>query len=222
MFTPDPQKAYQLVEVTNLDGTAKNSRALFYEERLGCIGHLQLQTDTNPKNACLFAHFCRTAQGNRTNLQLRTSPLFDIECNDGILQATTYHSIYYFEETTLPVSTHLQEKNLIDLYLTDTGDHFCEGTLYDGDGIPHTLHCLAHEGLFEDSYLLYERLPDFVCRYFTDLLGLCFYKAPPSRFAALLLHNESVKPLRIRFQGIREEVILAAGQQVRIDNPFQE
>lgn len=194
---------------------------MFYEERLECIGFLRLRADTKPKQSCLFVQFRRNAKGKRTNLQLTTSPLVDIEFCDELLQVTTQNSIYYFEEASVPATVYLQEKNLLELYLTAEGNCFCEGTLYDAEGTPHPLQCLAHEGLFEDSYLLYEHLPAFVCRYFTDLRGLCFYDASDSRLDTMLFHNESDKPLRVGFQGLEDEVCISASQERRISNPFR-
>lgn len=221
MYIPDAEKAYRLVEVTNLDKTPKTDSLAFYEERLGCVGKLKLSPDAAPGKSCLWVQFYRDARGRRTNLQLQTSPLWEMTCSDGILQATTFRSLYYFEETTLPSPVYLQEKNLVELYLTRTGNDFCEGYWYDGDGTPHPLHCITHLGMVADSYLLQADGFGFICRYFTSLQGISLYRSLHSRdveYAAYLVHNECDRPLQIRFASREESFVVPAGETLRVPN----
>lgn len=221
MFVPDPEKAYQLMEVTNLDGSAKTSRLSFYEERVGCIGKLELQVGNKPEMNCLFVKFCRKENGKRTNLRLRTSPLIDIEQSEDFLVVTTSRSIYIFTEALLPATEYLQEKNLVELYLTDTDSLFCEGVLYDGKGATHALNCVAHEGMFEDTFLLLDEDQQIVCRYCECWQGISFYRAigwPDADFSEFLVHNESEKPLEIRFEAHKELFIVPSGESLRIPN----
>lgn len=208
MYEIDRNAAYRLIDVLNADGRSKvNSRTL-YQERVGCIA-TNIRVDDWPYIKDSFVvrmDFVVDANGNWTQLSLRTSPLYDILEADGALKIYTQNSIYVLEPAELPKYKYLDAANLIELHLNDSDYNFCKGAYYDAESKPHDLSCLVHLGTFQDSCLIRPvddaLFGEFACRYFPHFSGVEFYDTlyhQQDYSTQMLIHNTARQPLRIKF-----------------------
>ena len=112
-------------------------------------------------------------------------------------------------------------KNIIELYLKDTGSNFGKGFFYDEEGKVHELGRHVAGGMFIDTVLVHlmESPGEFVCRYYPQYAGIEFYNTiyrQQDYSRDMLIHNVGEKPLTIRFQRSENVIILAPGESKTI------
>lgn len=112
-------------------------------------------------------------------------------------------------------------KNIIELYLKDTGSKFSKGFFYDEDGQAHELGRHVSAGMFTNSCLVHlvESPGEFVCRYFPQYGGIEFYNTiyrQQDYSRDMVIHNVGEKPLAIKFERSENVVVLAPGETKQI------
>lgn len=112
-------------------------------------------------------------------------------------------------------------KNIIELYLKDTGSKFSKGFFYDEDGQVHELGRHVASGMFTNSVLVHlvESPGEFACRYYPSAAGIEFYDTiyrQQDYSRDMVIHNVGEEPLTIRFQRGEEVIVLAPGETKQI------
>lgn len=210
-MTLDRNAAYRLTDVQDHQGNSRVESRKLYRDRVGCLA-----TDLHWEGQTLRMVFVQDGAGNWIKRRLHTSTVLGIEEKDGCLAVKTLNSVYLLEPAALPEdlpeeypAASLEEGDtgeLIELYLSEEGNHFCKGTYWDREGTAHPLAASMHLGMVVDSCLIgdAECMERFYCRYYVQgprdiefydtLYGQQEYVIP------LLIHNCGTIPLEIRFE----------------------
>ena len=222
MFEFDTRKAYRLLDVRDLEGQSKADSKELYRERVGCIA-------TGIRKSTYYSHddvlilrmfFVQDAEGRWINRALRTSPVTEIREQGEILEIQTQNSVYVLEQTKMPEPEYRDEAELIELYLNDEDTRFCKGFYYDADKKPHELACYVHVGTFVDTCLIHLAEEEFMgataCRYYLRYGSVEFYDTlyhQQDYSRPMLIHNTSLHPMRIKFEGFPAVWTIAPGSE---------
>lgn len=218
-FRIDGSHAYRLIDVLDREGEkSKVHTRELYEERVGAVAtNLRTVNAYEGDSFYLNMDFVRTADGRRTSMYLSTSSVETVEETEGLLKIVTRNSVYVLEPAELPEPKYLNEKELLELYVSvEADDLFCGGVYYDKDGKPIELKGIEHTGTFTDSFLI--GLPEegergkFLCRYYVGWDTMEFYSIECYR---MVLHNEGTVPIKIRI-GQHTTWIIQPGETKRL------
>lgn len=222
----DPEQAYQLVAVTNTDGSEKTERLDFYNQYLGgIITFIQYdQFAYDDGRFRLWLYFKRDARGSHINRNIHTSLVNYVEETESGLKIHTENSIYILEETDLEQETLLDAANLIELYLSlDDNYYFCKGYYYDSEKKAHELYTNIHLGFIVDSCLIGTmegiQWGTFVCRYLLGEDRIIFYDTlhhQQDYSTPMLIHNTGSGDMVICFDGYPEKWTIRPGESKRI------
>ena len=222
------ERTYRLTDVLDHQGNSRTGkdqyRQAFYNSILGCVAQ-NIREDTYFYTGDRIARFdfVQDEEGRWINRGMRTSPLTEIrELADGGLAVVTRNSIYCFTPAELTPPVYRDDKNLIELYLTDVGYQFAAGFFYDQAGKPHPLEQSLHLSMFQDSVLIRtadDPLKSYVCRFFP--WGWCveFYDTiyrQQDYSSRMLIHNNGDFPLQISFEGFRATWTILPGEEKMI------
>lgn len=226
MYDFDLEQAYQLVKITNSNGTTKEERPDFYKLYLGCKA-VGIQFDSQPdfeNKHRLWMHFIQDENGNWIRRDLHTSIVYQInETVDGI-EVHTHNSIYYLQKTVLEEPEYREEAELIELYLSlDDNCNFCKGFYYDCNKEKHELFPYIHVGLVVDTALvgIKERIEecDFLCRYYIWPDKIEFYNTiyqQQDYSVPILVHNNGSQNLIVCFEFMNVTWTIKPGESKRI------
>lgn len=214
-MTLDRKAAYRLLDVQDHQGHSRVESRKLYRDRVGCLA-----TDLHWDGPILRMDFVRDPENRWIKRHLHTSRVLALEERDGLLWIRTQNSVYLLEPADarelaeeparFPAET-LEEPyqgELIELYLTDEGDHFCKGIYWDPQGGAHPLAVSRHVGMVVDTCLLCEAEGDLEriygryylqspgeVEFYDTLYGQQDYAVP------MLLHNCGTTPLEICREG---------------------
>lgn len=206
----NPEKAYQLLAVTDKTGRDKAHTYYSYEAIVNCVG-VNFHYDDMPSHGEHYRSrikFVRNEIGQPVCRSLHTSTVWNVEEIENGVKLITSNSIYVFEEAEVKEIPKLEETNLIELYMSLEDDYcFGAGYYYDAEKNAYELKEHVHLGMFQDSVLIHivkdNALRDCTCRYFPmgnyvefydTLYGQQKYSTP------MLIHNTGNMDLQIRFQ----------------------
>lgn len=201
-FCIDASHAYRLIDVLDRESeTSKVHTDRLYEDRVGAVA-INLRPEKPEKDGSfrVYMDFVRLANGLMTSMYLHTSSVESIVETEDELRIVTCNSIYIMKRTTLPDPDYLDEKELLELFISNQASYmFCRGVYYDENGIPVELKGMEHPGMFTDSFLI--GLPNkyewgsFLCRYYVGWDSIDFYSIECDR---MMIHNEGKDPIALK------------------------
>ena len=223
-FEFDSKKAYRLVCVTDREGKTKTSE--LYTSVEGCVAvNLRYDCEGNTKTRMKIP-FVQDETGMWINRCIHTSTIDGIAETESGLNIYTRNSAYQFESAELNEVPVCAETNIIELYLSsEEGFGFAKGFYRDSEGSVKELFPHYHVGMCADSVLLREsESGEYLARYFNRIGMVEFYDTLYQQQPydlPMLIHNTSRKyPLKIRFERLSREWIIAPGGENRIV-PFE-
>lgn len=205
----DPAKAYRLVAVTDKEGNDKSTHKSFYKDRIGCVA-TNFRYDDFPVTENLYRlnmNFIRNQNGMFANRGLRTSVIFGVNETEKGFELVTAHSIYTFEGAEINEIPISDERNVIELFLSNEDYYqFAKGFYHDEQGEVYELISNIHLGTFQDSVLVRfvpnEKINGYVCRYFPEANGINFYNTiygQQGYSTPIRVHNVGESPFLVRF-----------------------
>lgn len=221
----DRNAAYRLADVQDHQGNSRVESRKLYRDRVGCLA-----TDLHWEGRTLRMVFVRDKAGNWIRRRLRTSTVLGVEEKAGCLAVRTLNSVYLLEPAPLPEelpeeypARSLEEGEtgeVIELYLSEEGNHFCKGTYWDGEKTAHPLAASMHLGMAEDSCLIGEKdcMQRIWCRYYVrGPRDIQFYDTlyrQQDDSIPLLIHNCGTIPLKIHFESGGPEGRVLPGERL--------
>lgn len=222
----DPKQAYQLVVVTNPDGSAKTERLDFYSLYLNNIA-VNLHYDREPTfwgYYRLWLEFVQDSNGKWLNRSLHTSIVYKVEETDSCVKIHTNNSIYHLQKAKIQEPVFQEDAELIELYLSlQEHSYFCKGFYYDENSNPHELFVHINIGFAVDTALIgtaedaiwgvyacrYYIRPDKI-EFYDTLYGQQDYSKP------ILIHNIGNKDLVVGFEFFDHTWTIKPGESKRI------
>lgn len=109
-----------------------------------------------------------------------------------------------------------EKKKTVELWLDDDRyDLFSKGIYYDETGKPHKLECQVHTGMVTDTAIIHYDGRRSVCKYYLDRSDeISIYRLVYDEnkvFSPLLVHNDSERPLTVRFDWRKEKWTIPPG-----------
>lgn len=209
----DRKKHYQLISVKDKDGNGRTlygNKTYFYKKYInGTATHFQyreLQVGDIIKHY-LTMDFVVDGNNQWTNRYLRTSRVIDTIQNDKEIIIQTKNSIYTFVEVKPKEIECLNEKSLIELFLsTDIPYKFVKGIYYDKDGNCFELLGDVHLNMLVDTVLIgrVDNHQGYLARYYDFYNRVefydCFYDED-KKMIPFLIHNTGSDNLEIELNG---------------------
>lgn len=211
--------AYRLVDVLNHERKSKVDERGLYKKCIGCVTNdFQTRKNLSRDGYYFQIDFIEDAEGNFINRHLQTSAVSNIEMNHDIVEIHTKTSIYILKAVEVTEPELLDEKNLIELYISDDYEKFCRGFHYDAQGHSHELANYVHVGTFTDSCLIYKIYEpnSVVCSFFPHQYSIEFYRTihdDNRYFPRFLIHNTGKSYLTVTFEGLEGEWQIAPGEE---------
>lgn len=209
----DRKKHYQLISVKDKDGndrTLYGNKTYFYKKYInGTATHFQcheLQVGDSIKNY-LTMDFVVDGNNQWTNRYLRTSRVIDIIQNDKEIIIQTKNSVYTFVEVKPKEIEYLNEKSLIELFMsTDIPFKFVKGIYYDKEGNRFELVGDVHLSMLVDTVLIrrVDHHQGYLARYYDCYNRVEFYDYSydeDKKMIPLLIHNSGSENLEIELNG---------------------
>lgn len=222
LYAFDVDQAYQLVKVTNADGSTKTSRPDFYNYYMGCRA-VRLHFDSQPAfedKYRLWLHFVQDKNGRWIHRTLHTSIVYKIMETDAGIEVHTHNSIYYLVKTELKEAEYQDEAELVELYLSlDDEENFCKGFFYDSSKEAHELFLRIHVGMFVDTALIGTKEGIKLCRYYITPEKVEFYDTlykQQDYSVPMLIHNNGSQNLVICFEFLDLTWTIRPGESERI------
>lgn len=212
-------QAYQIVSVTNHDGTEK--KEAFYENYVHTVA-TRLRYDRFPTHDDCYRmrmDIVQDKEGKWAFHSLHTSTVQKVEKIEQGIKIYTRNSIYTLHETAL-IQEYLDEANLIELYFNLSEPlFFCRGIYYDDEKRPHELTADLHLGYVQNTVLIGMREGDYLCRYYLQGPAIMFYNTfynQQDYCIPFLIHNIGKRDIEILFEDDTRTWTIPAGENKKI------